>query len=218
MELASRRHPRKRVPADPASGGDPLDSVEVVERGPAGGGFVGAEMIDSYAMDDPPSEEVRLDPRFHRVAEPATELIDRESMRAMAEEMLAGPAPHPDELTQSVPFELPITHGAAPVALGAIGAGIALTTPLPRDPATERIDRESLQQTERDLAERDLVEVTVPTPLDELELAGGSPEFTLPAHVGFDAPEGLAAPLRAPDDVSIDEIDPGIALPDPLPP
>src|SRR5262245_48318262 len=102
------------VPPSPSSPVS-LDSLEVVERMPAGRGFSRADHIDSFAMDDPPSEEVRLDPRFHRFAEPATELIDREALRELAdssaEDMLAGPPPHPDEVTRQS-FDL---DGLAPM-------------------------------------------------------------------------------------------------------
>ena len=60
---------------------DEIDAgIEVVERITAGGGFDHDARHDSFAMDDPPSEEVGYNPLFMRTFEPATELIDRDEL------------------------------------------------------------------------------------------------------------------------------------------
>src|SRR5689334_23385481 len=69
---AARPKARKPPPADPPAppslepGVISASGLEVVERGRPGRGFEGVADQDCFAMDDPPSEEVRLDPRFVR--------------------------------------------------------------------------------------------------------------------------------------------------------
>src|SRR5262245_24789274 len=61
----------------PPAGSIDLDSLEVVEHMQPGSGFTSRKRddTDSFAMEDPPSDEVRLDPRFNRVSDAATQLI-----------------------------------------------------------------------------------------------------------------------------------------------
>lgn len=115
-------------------------------------------------MDDPPSEEVRLDPRFARAFEPATELMDRQQLAAfgradsLTEDDLDAVLP-PVKASRSV-TPSPLTRGWIP------SESSKSRTPV-EDPATERMDKPPDPATER--IERDqippelLAEKTVPT-------------------------------------------------------
>lgn len=69
---------------------DGFDALEVVEHHRSRHTFDNDAAQDSFAMEDPPSEEVRLDPRFASAAEPATEVIERDALEAMRNEVTIG--------------------------------------------------------------------------------------------------------------------------------
>lgn len=173
-------------PREREDGAITASGLEVVERARAGRGFEGVAHQDSYAMDDPPSEEVRRDPRFARAFEgfePATELMDRRQLSefdapdSLTEDELDAVLP-PREPTPSPMsrgwIQNPDLVGNAVVGSGVVGSAKgppALDGPAterldpailealrtPGDPATERISRDGIPP-------ELLAEKTVPSP------------------------------------------------------
>jgi hypothetical protein len=197
-----------------------MSSLEVFEHIRPGGGFVRNESSDSFAWDDPPSEEVRLDPRFHRTADPATELIERSQLgRDVTEEdLLAGPPPHPDEVTHppTIDLSVPVPTAAPAARAPTVGAlpppSLDRALPLPISVASpsagrQTADAATVKITRDQLLQDPGPEITVPSPIPPAwpETSDRVVESTMPAP-----------PAIAPDEVEYDSAPARPATPRPV--